>query len=67
MGSPLTENILQFLTHTELVDSRTLAKEFEVEHQKIVGAIKSLQCLGEVISAEQQTDHKIELSEEGKY
>lgn len=66
MASELGEKILQYLSHTPSVSSLQLAKELEEDHQKIVGAIKSLQSLGDIIEAEQVSSIKWELTPEGR-
>uniref|UniRef100_A0A1A8R5F9 Phenylalanine--tRNA ligase alpha subunit n=2 Tax=Nothobranchius pienaari TaxID=704102 RepID=A0A1A8R5F9_9TELE len=47
------------------VDSLELANSLGVDHQVIVGAVKSLQALGDVISAELRSSKHWELTEEG--
>uniref|UniRef100_A0A669C9W5 phenylalanine--tRNA ligase n=1 Tax=Oreochromis niloticus TaxID=8128 RepID=A0A669C9W5_ORENI len=47
------------------VDSLDVATSLGVDHQVIVGAVKSLQALGDVISAELRSSKHWELTEEG--
>ncbi|XP_036407968.1 phenylalanine--tRNA ligase alpha subunit [Megalops cyprinoides] len=47
------------------VDSQDVAAVLGVDHQVIVGAVKSLQALGDVISAEQCSSKRWELTAEG--
>uniref|UniRef100_A0A3B3H6L2 Phenylalanine--tRNA ligase alpha subunit n=1 Tax=Oryzias latipes TaxID=8090 RepID=A0A3B3H6L2_ORYLA len=47
------------------VDSLDVASSIGVDHQVIVGAVKSLQSLGDVISAEQRSSKHWELTDEG--
>uniref|UniRef100_A0A8C1MGD1 phenylalanine--tRNA ligase n=1 Tax=Cyprinus carpio TaxID=7962 RepID=A0A8C1MGD1_CYPCA len=47
-------------------DSQDVAADLGVDHQVIVGAVKSLQALGEVISAEQKSSKHWELTGEGR-
>uniref|UniRef100_A0AAX7TBJ3 Phenylalanine--tRNA ligase alpha subunit n=1 Tax=Astatotilapia calliptera TaxID=8154 RepID=A0AAX7TBJ3_ASTCA len=47
------------------VDSLAVATSLGVDHQVIVGAVKSLQALGDVISAELRSSKHWELTEEG--
>uniref|UniRef100_A0A8D0DDY1 phenylalanine--tRNA ligase n=1 Tax=Sander lucioperca TaxID=283035 RepID=A0A8D0DDY1_SANLU len=47
------------------VDSLEVASSLGVDHQVVVGAVKSLQALGDLISAEQRSSKRWELSEEG--
>uniref|UniRef100_A0A671K2S9 Phenylalanine--tRNA ligase alpha subunit n=1 Tax=Sinocyclocheilus anshuiensis TaxID=1608454 RepID=A0A671K2S9_9TELE len=47
------------------IESQDVAADLGVDHQLIVGAVKSLQALGEVISAEQKSSKRWELTGEG--
>ena len=63
----LPEKILSFLDKTnEPVESEALANEFKEDHQKIVGAIKSLESLGNLIETEMKTVKQWQLSSEGQ-
>ena len=44
----LAETILQLIAERDQIDTLDVAKELNVDHQKIVGAVKSLQSLGDV-------------------
>ncbi|XP_078540901.1 phenylalanine--tRNA ligase alpha subunit isoform X1 [Lissotriton helveticus] len=48
------------------LDSLGLAAELGLDHQQVVGAVKSLQALGEIIDAEQRSTKHWELTAEGK-
>ncbi|XP_054616473.1 phenylalanine--tRNA ligase alpha subunit [Dunckerocampus dactyliophorus] len=48
------------------VDSLNVASSLGVDHQVVVGAVKSLQALGEIISAELRSSKHWELTVEGK-
>ncbi|KAG8430313.1 hypothetical protein GDO86_017995 [Hymenochirus boettgeri] len=48
------------------VDSLELAAALGVDHQQVVGAVKSLHALGEIIEAEQRSSKRWELSTEGE-
>jgi hypothetical protein len=48
MVTGLNVRVLQYLDEHEAVDTLHLAELFRVEHQKVVGAVKSLQSLGDV-------------------
>lgn len=61
----LNERILKYLESSDKVDTLKLASEFNEDHQKIVGAVKSLEALEMVIS-EPVKSTKWELTEEGK-
>ncbi|XP_063370823.1 phenylalanine--tRNA ligase alpha subunit [Cydia amplana] len=61
----LNERILHYLEKSDKVDTLKLASEFGEDHQKVVGAVKSLEALEMVIS-EAAKSTKWELTEEGK-
>ncbi|KAG8190047.1 hypothetical protein JTE90_023019 [Oedothorax gibbosus] len=63
----LTEEILLYLKDNGdcAVDSLRLAETFQIDHQKIVGAVKSLQSAGNLINAEQQDLKYWKLTGEG--
>ncbi|GFY36986.1 phenylalanine--tRNA ligase alpha subunit [Trichonephila inaurata madagascariensis] len=64
----LSEEILLYLNENGegSVDSLHLAELFNTDHQKIVGAIKSLQAAGNLINAEQQDNKYWKLTSEGE-
>lgn len=65
--SELAEEILQHLsTSSSPVESPHLATHFNCDHQKIVGAIKSLESLGDLISSSLKSVKKWQLTEEGQ-
>ncbi|XP_041474896.1 phenylalanine--tRNA ligase alpha subunit-like [Lytechinus variegatus] len=64
MGDIL-EEILQIVERVGDINSEDVAGWLEKDHQQIVGAIKSLQSLGKLIEAEQQTSKQWELTAEG--
>ncbi|CAG0897616.1 unnamed protein product [Darwinula stevensoni] len=66
MAADLSEHLLHYLDEHESFNSLNLAEELGEDHQRIVGAIKSLQSLGNVIEAEQESGKQWELTEEGK-
>ena len=43
--------LLQLIAERDQIDTIDVAKELRVDHQKIVGAVKSLQSLGDVSTA----------------
>ena len=47
MGEELPEKLLVLLDDLSVVDSQTLSQKFGQDHQRIVGAIKSLEALGQ--------------------
>jgi hypothetical protein len=48
MVSDISVRVLQYLDGHETVDTFDLAGLFSVDHQQVVGAVKSLQCIGDV-------------------
>ncbi|XP_060571763.1 phenylalanine--tRNA ligase alpha subunit-like [Ruditapes philippinarum] len=66
MADELAANVLKYLSENEPIDTQDLAKILCVDHQKIVGVVKSLQASGDVINAEQKLNKSYELTDEGK-
>ncbi|XP_053319094.1 phenylalanine--tRNA ligase alpha subunit [Spea bombifrons] len=66
--NPVSELLLQKLQDAERggLDSLELAAGLGVDHQQVVGAVKSLQSLGEIIEAEQRSSKRWELTSEGE-
>ncbi|XP_043940592.1 phenylalanine--tRNA ligase alpha subunit [Protopterus annectens] len=65
--SVLPESLLRRLEKADDgLNSLEVAGALGVDHQLVVGAVKSLQSLGEVIQAEQRSSKHWELTEEGK-
>ena len=64
--SDLPEKILLELERSGNIKSLDLAKLFSTDHQKIVGAIKSLQCHDDMIIAEMESVKRWELTKEGE-
>ncbi|KAA0186130.1 Phenylalanine--tRNA ligase alpha subunit A [Fasciolopsis buskii] len=62
----IQENILLELEKRGELNSLDLAKEWNVDHQLVVGGLKSLQSLGDVISCDQISETFYELTDEGK-
>ncbi|XP_063455999.1 phenylalanine--tRNA ligase alpha subunit isoform X2 [Pan paniscus] len=64
---PVAELLLRRLEASDGgLDSAELAAELGMEHQAVVGAVKSLQALGEVIEAELRSTKRWELTVEGE-
>lgn len=61
----LTDRVLQYLDKNDGVDTLKLAEKFEEDHQKVIGAVKSLQSLGDIIEAEQLSRMRTDLTAEG--
>lgn len=66
MHPDLTERILQHLENVDKVDTLDLVDVFGVDHQKIVGALKSIQAHGELVNAETTACKTLEVTEEGQ-
>lgn len=66
MQLELTEQILKFVNENGKVDTLDLVPVFGVDHQKIVGALKSIEANGELLQTEQTSHKSWELSSEGK-
>ncbi len=67
MSNPLVDKVLEYLSHTEKVDTLQLSREWEEDHQRIIGAVKSIQSLGgDIIQVEQRSEIRTELTGEGK-
>ncbi|XP_047110013.1 phenylalanine--tRNA ligase alpha subunit [Schistocerca piceifrons] len=65
MGFNLQEEILKYLNAVGDVDTLDIAVHFKTDHQKIIGAVNSIQALGELVSTEAVSHQKWELTEEG--
>lgn len=67
MQPELTELILKYLDKESTVDTLDLVPIFNVDHQKIVGALKSIEAHGELVKSEQTTRKSLNLTDEGQY
>ncbi|XP_018564075.1 phenylalanine--tRNA ligase alpha subunit [Anoplophora glabripennis] len=65
--SHLSEKILKYLSENDTVNTLTLAKLFNEDHQKIIGALKSIQANGDLVTADQKAEKAIEVTDEGKH
>lgn len=65
MHPDLTERILQHLNVSDKVDTLDLVPVFGEDHQKIIGALKSIQAHGELVTAEPASRKSLELTGEG--
>lgn len=52
MASDLGEEILKYLDGKGDIDTLDLANVLNQDHQKVIGAVKSLQALGDLIKGE---------------
>nr|CAH0100082.1 unnamed protein product [Daphnia galeata] len=66
MATAHGEKILKYLEENGTASSLKLAELWNEDHQKIVGTVKSLLCLGDVIEADLQSSAQWGLSEEGR-
>ncbi|KAK9878486.1 hypothetical protein WA026_022382 [Henosepilachna vigintioctopunctata] len=65
--SDLSEKVLEELSKTEPIDTLELAKVLQQDHQKIVGALKSIEAHGDLVSVETLISKHFEVTEEGKH
>lgn len=66
MKLELTEQILKYVDDHGEVDTLDLVPVLGVDHQKIVGALKSIEANGELLSTVQTSRKTWDLTEEGK-
>lgn len=66
MQLELTEQILKYVDENGKVDTLDLVPVFGVDHQKIIGALKSIEANGELLNTEQNSHKSWGLSDEGK-
>lgn len=67
MQLELTEQLLKYVDENGQVDTLALVPIFGVDHQKIVGALKSIEANSELLLNVEQASHKSwELTGEGK-
>ncbi|XP_023021722.1 phenylalanine--tRNA ligase alpha subunit isoform X2 [Leptinotarsa decemlineata] len=62
----LIEDILKYLSENQSVNTLKYAQLYNEDHQKVIGALKSIQAHGDLVVAEPISETKIELTEEGK-
>ena len=48
MTTDLNEEVLKYLAQNNKLDTLKFASLLNVDHQKVIGAVKSLQALGDV-------------------
>nr|XP_022906024.1 phenylalanine--tRNA ligase alpha subunit [Onthophagus taurus] len=61
----LSEKILQYISENDEVTTLKLATVFKEDHQKVVGALKSIQTYGDLVIADPLSDKTLGLTEEG--
>lgn len=67
MAKELADEILKYLAENNEANSLDLANIFKEDHQKIVGAIKSLQTLDDLVDATLISQQKWEITTEGQH
>lgn len=63
----LTDQILNYIDQHGKADTFELATEFNEDHQKIVGAVKSIEAHGELLNSETTSRKVWEVTDEGQY
>lgn len=63
----LTEQILNFIEQNGKADTFELAAEFNEDHQKIVGALKSIEAHGNLLNSETVSRKAWEVTGEGQF
>ncbi|XP_071441519.1 phenylalanine--tRNA ligase alpha subunit A [Hetaerina americana] len=66
MACEISQKVLSIINEHGPTDSIQLSALLKEDHQKIVGVVKSLQSLGNVIDVSQETVKEWKLTEEGK-
>ncbi|XP_077980941.1 phenylalanine--tRNA ligase alpha subunit-like [Glandiceps talaboti] len=66
MGDNLGERILQQIEKEGSVDTEKFAELVNINHQQVVGAVKSLQSIANLVESEQKSYKKWELTGEGE-
>ncbi|RWS27458.1 phenylalanine--tRNA ligase alpha subunit-like protein [Leptotrombidium deliense] len=66
MDSSETEILLNFLNTVNQCNSLEMAEALKMNHQKVVGLLKSIQCFGDVIVCEQTSHNNLQLTKEGE-
>ncbi|XP_058797726.1 phenylalanine--tRNA ligase alpha subunit [Phymastichus coffea] len=67
MATEFMEKILDYLSKHDEADSLDLAKHFNVDHQKIIGTIKSLENFKDLLKVEANSHKEWILTEEGQH
>ncbi|CRL05863.1 CLUMA_CG019055, isoform A [Clunio marinus] len=67
MQPELTEQILNYIEQNDLADTLDLATNFNEDHQKIIGAVKSIQAHGELLNTETSSRKWWPVTDEGQY
>lgn len=67
MQLELTEQILKYIEEHETADTLDLAAEFKEEHQRVVGALKSIQAQGDLLNSETTSRKAWQVTDEGQF
>lgn len=62
----LNQKILEYLNTNSSANTLKLADVFNEDHQKVIGALKSIEAHGKLVLAEPINEKRIDLTEEGK-
>lgn len=63
----LTEQILKYIEKHDKADTLDLAAEFGEDHQKVVGALKSIQAHGDLLNSETTSRKAWQVTDEGQF
>lgn len=66
MAPELTEQILKYIDDHDKVDTLDLVPILKENHQKIIGALKSIEATGDLVHSETVSRKSWELTEEGR-
>lgn len=66
MAIELTEQILKYIDEHDKVDTLDLIPILKEDHQKIVGALKSIESTGDLVHSETVSRKSWELTDEGR-
>lgn len=66
MQPELTEQILQYIDQNGSVDTLDLVEHFGLDHQKIVGAVKSIEAHGDLVHSQPTSRKSWALTAEGQ-
>lgn len=64
--SELSEKILKTVSEKAFINTFELANIYKEDHQKIVGALKSIEAHGNLLNVEPCNEKRFDLTDEGK-
>lgn len=67
MQLELTEQILNYIEQHDKADTFDLAAEFNEDHQRVVGALKSIQAHGDLLNSETTSRKAWQVTDEGQF